>query len=75
MNNKHLIIAILSIIILLLCGGIAYNLFGQQTEYVTVNIIENGTTIEIPKDMTLKSNNSGIVVLENENTKSHGRRK
>lgn len=68
MNNKHLIIAILSIIILLLCGGIAYNLFGQQTEYVTVNIIENGTTIEIPKDMTLKSNNSGIVVLENENT-------
>jgi len=68
MNSKHMIIIILSIIIILLCGGIVYTMFGQQTEYVTVNIIENGTSMEIPKDMTLKSNNSGTVVYENENT-------
>ena len=70
MNNKHLIIIGLIIIIVILCIGIAYTMFGQQTEYITLNIVENGTTMEIPKDMKVKSinNDSGIVVLENENT-------
>lgn len=68
MNKRYLIIGILGIIIALLCAGIVYTLFSENTEYVTTNLVENGTTIEIPHDMTVKSNNSGILVLENDNT-------
>lgn len=70
MNKKYLIIGVLIIIIALLCSGIAYLLFVDHTEYVTSNIDASGTTIEIPNDMVIKSNNSenGIVVLENKNT-------
>ena len=66
MNKRYLIIGILGIIIVLLCAGIVYTLFSENTEYVTINLVENGTTIEIPNDMTVKSNNSGILVLEND---------
>ena len=70
MDTKYLIIGALIAIILLLGGGIAYLLLAEQTEYVTVHAVENGTTMEIPDDMVIKSNNSesGIVVLENDNT-------
>ena len=70
MNKKYLIIGVLIIIIAILCTGIAYLLFVDQTEYVTSNIDASGTTIEIPDDMVIKSNNTenGIIVLENENT-------
>ena len=70
MDNKYLIIGILGIVIVLLCCGIAFLLFAEHTEYITVHAVENGTAMEIPKDMVIKSNNSdsGIVVLENENT-------
>ena len=70
MNKQYLIIGILGIIIVLLCFGIAYTLLAEHTEYVSVNLVENGSTMEIPKDMVIKSNNSesGIVVLENDNT-------
>lgn len=70
MNKKYLIIGVLIIIIALLCTGIAYMLLVDQTKYVTSNIDASGTTIEIPDDMVIKSNNSenGIVVLENKNT-------
>ena len=70
MNEKHIIIAILSMIIVLLCCGIGYMLLIDHTEYVTTTIAESGTTFEIPNDMSIKSNNteSGILVLENDNT-------
>ena len=45
-----------------------YVFFVDQTEYVSTNIIESGTVIEIPDDMIIKSNNSGITVLEDDNT-------
>lgn len=68
MDSKYLIIGILGVVIVLLCGGIAYTFFMDNTEYVTMNLVENGTTIEIPNDMKVKSNNSGVLVLENDNT-------
>lgn len=70
MDSKHLIIGILIIVIVLLCGAIAYTFLGEHTEYVTETISESGTTLEIPADMTVKSNNtdSGSIVLENKNT-------
>lgn len=70
MNKKYLIIGILIIIIALLCTGIAYMLLVDQTKYVTSNIDDSGTTLEIPDDMVIKSNNSesGIIVIENKNT-------
>ena len=70
MNKKYLIIGILSIIIVLLCCAIGYVLLFEHTEYVTTKIGESGTTFEMPKDMTVKTNDTdnGIVVLENENT-------
>ena len=69
MDKKYVII-ILLVIVAILLAGLAYMLFVPQTEYVTVNTVANGTTMEIPKDMVLKSNNndSGITVLENDNT-------
>ena len=61
MDNKYLIIGIvLGAVIVLLCGGIAYTFLIDHTEYNTINLIENGTTIEIPNDMKMKSNNNGI---------------
>ncbi len=69
MNRNHLIIAILGIIIALLCVGIGYMFFfSDNTTYINTSIAESGTTIEIPKDMTVKSNSSGTIVLENDNT-------
>lgn len=70
MDNKYIIIAILAIIIVCLCGGIAYILLSEHTEYTTMTISESGTTLEIPNDMTVKSNDTenGILVLENDNT-------
>lgn len=70
MNKKHVIIVVLSIIVVVLCLGIAYNLLDEKTEYITVNVVENGTSMEIPTDMVVKSNNSdsGIIVLESKNT-------
>lgn len=70
MDNRYLIIGALIAIIVILGSGIAYLLLAEHTEYVTVHAVENGTTMEIPDDMTIKSNNSesGIVVLENDNT-------
>lgn len=67
MNKKYLIIGLV-VVICLLCCGIAYTLLDMNIEYDTITLVENGTTIEIPKDMVVKSNNSGILVLENENT-------
>ena len=67
--NKNYLIIILSIIILaLLCVGIGYMFFVDQTKYVSTNIGESGTVLEIPDDMIIKSNNSGITALENDNT-------
>lgn len=42
--------------------------FVDQTEYISKNIAESGTIIEIPDDMILESNNSGITVLEDDTT-------
>ena len=42
--------------------------FVDQTEYVSTNIGESGTVLEMPDDMIIKSNNSGITALENDNT-------
>ena len=58
MNKKHVIIVVLSIIVVVLCLGIAYTLLDEKTEYITVNVVENGTSMEIPTDMVVKSNNS-----------------
>lgn len=68
MNKNYLIIAILAAVIAVLCIGIGYVLFAEHTEYMTTTIPESGTVLEIPKDMTVKSNTSGIIVLENDNT-------
>ncbi|MBQ2654179.1 MAG: hypothetical protein IJF83_11530 [Methanobrevibacter sp.] len=72
MERKHIIIiiGILLAIFIILCGYIGYALLTPQTTYITYNITESGTTLEIPSDMTVKSNNteSGITVLENDNT-------
>ena len=70
MNTKYLIIGVLGVIIVLLCLGIAYTLLQDHTEYVTANTVANGTTMEIPNTMAVKSNNtdSGIVVLKDEDT-------
>ena len=69
MDHKYIIIGLLVIIVVLICG-VAYIVMSPQTEYTTVHIVENGTTMEIPKDMNIKSENnqSDIVVLENDNT-------
>ena len=70
MDTKNLIICVLAVIIVLLCCGIAYTMLGEHTKYVVVNTVPNGTAMEIPNDMTVKSNSSdsGIIVLENDNT-------
>ena len=69
MNRNQLIIAVLAIVIAVLCVAIGYMyFFADHTEYITTTIPESATTIEIPNDMKIKSNNSGITVLENENT-------
>jgi hypothetical protein len=70
MNNKYLIIAVLAAVIVCLCGGIVYTLLSENTEYITTTIAESGTTMEIPNDMVIKSNDTGngILVLENDNT-------
>ena len=68
MDKNYLIIGILSIILALLCVGMGYMFFVNQTEYVSTNIGESGTVIEIPDDMIIKSNNNGITVLEDDNT-------
>ena len=70
MDSKYLIIGVLCAIIAILCCGIAYTMLSDNMQYITVNTVENGTTMEIPDDMAVKSNNteSGIVVLENDNT-------
>ena len=69
MDSKNIIIAILAVVIILLCAGIAYVMFFQDnTEYITMSLVEQGTTAEVPNDMTVKSNNSGILVLEDDNT-------
>ena len=69
MDKKYIIIALI-VIFLLLVLGIGYLMFSDNTTYVTVNIVKNGTSMEIPSDMKIKSNNSdsGITVLENDNT-------
>ena len=70
MKDKHIIIVLLSVILVIICCGIAYNLLAENTKYVSINIAESGTTLEIPDDMTIKSNDaeSGITVLGNDNT-------
>ena len=69
MNRNHIIIAILCVILAVLCIGIGYTLFfAEQTEYTSMTIAESGTILDIPDDMTVKSNQSGITVLENKNT-------
>lgn len=70
MDKKIIIIGILSTFLIITCCYIGYTLLTPQTEYVTYNITENGTTIEVPKDMEVRSENveSGIFVLENDNT-------
>ncbi|WP_407376321.1 hypothetical protein [Methanobrevibacter sp.] len=70
MNKNYLIIGILVAVIAILCCGIGYMFFIDHTEYVSMNIPESGTAIQIPNDMSVKSNNSetGVVVMENDNT-------
>ena len=70
MDNKYIIIGVLCAIIAVLCCGIAYTMLAEHTEYITVHTVENGTSMEIPEDMLIKSNNSesGITVLSNDNT-------
>ena len=69
MNKNHIIIGILCIILAILCIGIGYTLFfAEQTEYISANIAESGTVLDIPDDMVVKSNQSGVTVLENKNT-------
>ncbi|MCQ2738274.1 MAG: hypothetical protein MJ224_06660 [archaeon] len=68
MNKNYLIIAILSVILAILCVWNGYIFFVDQTGYVSTNIGESGTVIEIPNDMIIKSNNNGITTLENDNT-------
>lgn len=68
--NQKIIIGVLIIVLAILCCCIGFSLLTPQVEYTTLNISESGTTMEIPKDMALKSNNSesGITVLESDDT-------
>ena len=70
MDKKTLIIILLSVILVIILGGIGYTLFADHTEYVTETISESETTFDMPNDMTVKSNNSndGIIVYKNDNT-------
>ena len=70
MNQKHLIIVLLAIILVILCFAISYTLLMDHTQYTSFTISESGTELEIPDDMSVKSNDSenGILVLENDNT-------
>lgn len=70
MNKNYIIIGVLSVILVVLCGIIAYNLMADNTEYTSTVIAESGTILDIPDNMAVKSDNedSGIVVLENDNT-------
>lgn len=68
MNEKYIIIALLGVVIALLCVGIGYMLFTHDIKYNTISLVENGTTIEIPDDMALKSNSNGIQVFKSDDT-------
>ena len=70
MDKKTLIIILLSVILVIILAAIGYILPAGHTEYVSETISESQTSFEMPKDMTVKSNNSdsGIVVYENDNT-------
>ena len=70
MDKKTLIIILLSVILVIILAAIGYTLLAGHTEYVSETIAESETSFEMPKDMTVKSNNSdnGIVVYENDNT-------
>ena len=68
MNKNYLIIGILAVVIIALCCAIGYVLLTPQTNYITTTIAESGTVMEIPDDMKVVSNNSGITTLEDENT-------
>ena len=69
-TKKIIIIVILIAILVAICSLISYSLFFNHTEYTNMTISESATTIEIPDDMKIKSTNddSGITVLENDNT-------
>ena len=67
MDQKYLIIGLVAVIIAL-AAGLAYTLLMPHTEYVNISVVNGGTTVDIPNDMTIKSNNNGIQVYENANT-------
>ena len=67
MDQKYIIIIIAAV---LLCGVAAYFLFADTTEYTRIDLGENGTSIEVPKNMKTQSNYTalGVMVLKNDNT-------
>ena len=67
MEQKYIIIGLVCVIVVL-AAGLAYTLFFANTEYVSISLVSGGTTVDIPDDMTIKSNNNGIQVYENANT-------
>lgn len=67
MDQKYIIIIIAAV---LLCGVAAYFLLADTTEYTRIELGENGTSIDVPKNMVTKSNYTalGVMVLKNDNT-------
>ena len=68
MESKYLITIIIVAICACVIVGSVLGFFTNNVEYVTVNTVPNGTTMELPADMTIKSNNSGVTVMSDEDT-------
>ncbi|WP_295723498.1 hypothetical protein [uncultured Methanobrevibacter sp.] len=68
MESKYLIAILIVAICACVIVGSVLGFFTNNVEYTTVNTVPNGTAIQLPADMTIKSNNSGIIVLSDEDT-------
>ena len=67
--EKNYLIAIGIIAAVLICGGLAYTMLGDG-QYHSITLAGSGTTLEVPDNMVVKTNdtNFGFLVLQNDNT-------
>ena len=69
MERKNLAIIAVAVVAVLVCAALAFTMLGNG-QYHTISLTESGTTIEVPDNMVVKSNDTtfGFLVLKNDNT-------
>lgn len=58
MDNKYIFIGLLIVVLILLCGLIAFSMLGQVHAYKNFTCNDTGTTFEVPADLKVRVDNS-----------------